>query len=159
MLIVATSKRAASEATQISAFRSGAASLSTHAIIRPSAHFTTRRVIIATAFATATAGYLTSRLAPSYSPLTVKLGSSFSTSSSARRPPPASDQASAGVMDKTKSEEEWRAILSPEQFRILRQKGTEMAGTGPLDKFYPKQGVFECAGCGTPVRLLSVRTT
>lgn len=33
-----------------------------------------------------------------------------------------------------KSEEEWRAQLSPEQFRILRKKGTEMAGTGEYDK-------------------------
>lgn len=32
-----------------------------------------------------------------------------------------------------KSEEEWRAILSPEQFRILRQKGTERAGTGEYE--------------------------
>jgi hypothetical protein len=33
-----------------------------------------------------------------------------------------------------KSDEEWRAQLSPEQFRILRKKGTEMAGTGEYDK-------------------------
>lgn len=33
-----------------------------------------------------------------------------------------------------KSDEEWRVQLSPEQFRILRKKGTEMAGTGEYDK-------------------------
>ncbi|KHN33592.1 Putative sphingolipid transporter spinster like 2 [Glycine soja] len=49
-----------------------------------------------------------------------------------------------------KSEEEWRAILSPEQFRILRQKGTEFPGTGEYDKFY-EEGVYNCAGCGTPL--------
>ncbi|CAI9104166.1 OLC1v1002791C1 [Oldenlandia corymbosa var. corymbosa] len=49
-----------------------------------------------------------------------------------------------------KSEEEWRAILSPEQFRILRQKGTEYPGTGEYDKFYG-EGVYNCAGCGTPL--------
>ncbi|TKY71551.1 Peptide methionine sulfoxide reductase B2 [Spatholobus suberectus] len=49
-----------------------------------------------------------------------------------------------------KSEEEWRAILSPEQFRILRQKGTEFPGTGEYDKFY-EEGVYSCAGCGTPL--------
>ncbi|KAJ6847583.1 peptide methionine sulfoxide reductase B5-like [Iris pallida] len=49
-----------------------------------------------------------------------------------------------------KSEEEWRAVLSPEQFRILRQKGTEYPGTGQYDKFYA-DGVYECAGCGTPL--------
>ncbi|KAL7280798.1 hypothetical protein ACG7TL_005742 [Trametes sanguinea] len=51
---------------------------------------------------------------------------------------------------KAKSESEWRAILSPEQFRILRQKGTEPAGTGKYDKFY-EEGVYTCAGCGTPL--------
>ncbi|CAN0920990.1 Peptide methionine sulfoxide reductase B2, chloroplastic [Linum grandiflorum] len=49
-----------------------------------------------------------------------------------------------------KSEEEWRAVLSPEQFRILRQKGTEYPGTGQYDKFY-EEGVYSCAGCGAPL--------
>ncbi|XP_059659816.1 peptide methionine sulfoxide reductase B5-like [Cornus florida] len=49
-----------------------------------------------------------------------------------------------------KSEEEWRAILSPEQFRILRQKGTELKGTGEYDKFFG-EGIYNCAGCGTPL--------
>ncbi|KAL2342022.1 hypothetical protein Fmac_009962 [Flemingia macrophylla] len=49
-----------------------------------------------------------------------------------------------------KSEEEWRAILSPQQFRILRQKGTEFPGTGEYDKFFG-EGVYNCAGCGTPL--------
>ncbi|OMO92113.1 Peptide methionine sulfoxide reductase MrsB [Corchorus olitorius] len=49
-----------------------------------------------------------------------------------------------------KSEEEWRAILSPQQFRILRQKGTEYPGTGEYDMFF-EDGVYNCAGCGTPL--------
>ncbi|XP_055808749.1 peptide methionine sulfoxide reductase B5-like [Solanum dulcamara] len=49
-----------------------------------------------------------------------------------------------------KSEEDWRAILSPEQFRILRHKGTEHPGTGEYDKF-SGEGVYQCAGCGTPL--------
>ncbi|XP_057977203.1 peptide methionine sulfoxide reductase B2, chloroplastic-like isoform X2 [Malania oleifera] len=49
-----------------------------------------------------------------------------------------------------KSEEEWRANLSPEQFRILRQKGTEYPGNGQYDKFY-EEGIYNCAGCGTPL--------
>ncbi|KAG9457479.1 hypothetical protein H6P81_001987 [Aristolochia fimbriata] len=56
--------------------------------------------------------------------------------------------ASSGSVQKT--EEEWRAILSPEQFRILRQKGTEYAGTGEYNKFY-EEGIYKCAGCGTPL--------
>uniref|UniRef100_A0A0D3G7G5 Peptide-methionine (R)-S-oxide reductase n=1 Tax=Oryza barthii TaxID=65489 RepID=A0A0D3G7G5_9ORYZ len=62
-------------------------------------------------------------------------------SSSAAPPPPGSVQ---------KSEEEWEAILSPEQFRILRLKGTEYPGTGEYDKLFA-EGVYECAGCGTPL--------
>ncbi|CAL5379319.1 unnamed protein product [Camellia sinensis] len=49
-----------------------------------------------------------------------------------------------------KSDEEWRAILSPEQFRILRKKGTEYPGTGEYDKLFA-EGVYTCAGCGTPL--------
>nr|GEU67090.1 peptide methionine sulfoxide reductase B5-like [Tanacetum cinerariifolium] len=46
----------------------------------------------------------------------------------------------------TKSEEEWR----PEQFRILRNKGTEPKGTGEYDKHF-SDGIYTCAGCGTPL--------
>ncbi|KAI8975120.1 peptide methionine sulfoxide reductase B2, chloroplastic [Mycotypha africana] len=49
-----------------------------------------------------------------------------------------------------KTEEEWRAILSPEQFRVLRQKGTERPGTGEYNKFNEK-GVYHCAGCNAPL--------
>jgi hypothetical protein len=41
-------------------------------------------------------------------------------------------------MSNERSEEEWRAILSPEQFRIIRQKGTEPAGSGEYNKFKEK---------------------
>ncbi|KAI9151824.1 Methionine sulfoxide reductase B [Paramyrothecium foliicola] len=46
---------------------------------------------------------------------------------------------------------EWRAVLNPEQFRILRQKGTEPPGSGKFDKHYPEEGVYTCAGCNTPL--------
>jgi peptide-methionine (R)-S-oxide reductase len=49
-----------------------------------------------------------------------------------------------------KTEDEWRAILSPEQFKVIRKKATEPQGTGKYDKFEGK-GVYECAGCGTPL--------
>uniref|UniRef100_M0ZU06 Chloroplast methionine sulfoxide reductase B2 n=1 Tax=Solanum tuberosum TaxID=4113 RepID=M0ZU06_SOLTU len=49
-----------------------------------------------------------------------------------------------------KSEEEWRAVLSPDQFRILRQKGTENQGSGEYNKFFGV-GTYLCAGCGTPL--------
>ena len=50
-----------------------------------------------------------------------------------------------------KSAENWREELTPEQYYILREKGTERPGTGEYDKFYPKDGHFVCAGCGTPL--------
>ncbi|KAL5046896.1 hypothetical protein BDW71DRAFT_181370 [Aspergillus fruticulosus] len=50
-----------------------------------------------------------------------------------------------------RSEDEWRAVLSPEQFRILRQKGTERPGTGEYDSHYPSKGVYTCAGCNAPL--------
>jgi peptide-methionine (R)-S-oxide reductase len=48
------------------------------------------------------------------------------------------------------SEEEWRRKLSPAQYRVLRQHGTERAGSSPLDKEYG-EGVYHCAGCGQPL--------
>jgi peptide-methionine (R)-S-oxide reductase len=50
----------------------------------------------------------------------------------------------------TKSDKEWRADLTPEQYYVLRDHGTERAGTSPLDKEYGK-GTFQCAGCGLPL--------
>ncbi|MBE9227173.1 peptide-methionine (R)-S-oxide reductase MsrB [Phormidium sp. LEGE 05292] len=50
----------------------------------------------------------------------------------------------------TKTEQEWREILTPEQFNVLRKHGTERAGTSPLDKLYDK-GTYVCAGCELPL--------
>ncbi|XP_044716223.1 selR domain-containing protein [Hirsutella rhossiliensis] len=50
-----------------------------------------------------------------------------------------------------RSNDEWRAVLNKEQFRILREKGTEPPGSGKFDKHYPEEGVYTCAGCHTPL--------
>lgn len=47
----------------------------------------------------------------------------------------------------TKTDEEWREELSPEQYQIMRQKGTERAFTGIYWDNHDK-GVYLCAGCG-----------
>ena len=47
-----------------------------------------------------------------------------------------------------KSESEWRSCLTPEQYRIMREKGTERAFTGALWDNH-ETGIYRCAGCGT----------
>ena len=49
-----------------------------------------------------------------------------------------------------KTEQEWRNILTPEQFRVLRKHGTERAHTSPLDKQYA-EGTYVCAACELPL--------
>ena len=52
----------------------------------------------------------------------------------------------------TKTEAEWRQILTPEQFSVLRKHGTERSYTSQLDKEYDK-GTYVCAGCSLPLFL------
>ena len=49
-----------------------------------------------------------------------------------------------------KTNAEWREKLTPEQFHVMRQEGTERAGTSPLDK-EKRSGTFVCAACGLPL--------
>jgi peptide-methionine (R)-S-oxide reductase len=49
-----------------------------------------------------------------------------------------------------KSDEEWRAQLTPEQYRILREKGTERAFTGKYWNHHGT-GMYACAACGNPL--------
>ena len=53
--------------------------------------------------------------------------------------------------DKTDlTEAEWRKKLTPEQYRVLREAGTERAFTGKYDK-NKAEGEYNCAGCGQPL--------
>ncbi|MGA7949592.1 MAG: peptide-methionine (R)-S-oxide reductase MsrB [Thiobacillaceae bacterium] len=49
-----------------------------------------------------------------------------------------------------KTEAEWRASLTPEQYRICREKGTEMAFTGQYWNHH-EEGMYRCACCGAPL--------
>jgi peptide-methionine (R)-S-oxide reductase len=49
-----------------------------------------------------------------------------------------------------KSDTEWRSELTPEQYHVLREKGTERAFTGEY-AHTKENGVYRCAGCGKPL--------
>jgi peptide-methionine (R)-S-oxide reductase len=56
------------------------------------------------------------------------------------------DAAPAQAFEVTHSDAEWRELLTPEQFTVLRQQGTERPFTSPLDR-EKRSGTFCCAGC------------
>ena len=67
----------------------------------------------------------------------------------ARLLPPGADVATS-TAPITKTEAEWKQLLTPAQFYVLRQEGTERAFTSPLDA-EKRPGVFVCAGCALPL--------
>ena len=50
----------------------------------------------------------------------------------------------------SKTDKEWKSILTDDQYYVLRQAGTERPFTSPLNKNY-KEGVYHCAACNTPL--------
>ena len=60
------------------------------------------------------------------------------------------DAAPRGTYPIAFTDVEWRKRLSAEQYRVLRQGGTERSGSSPLDR-EKRRGTFHCAGCGLPL--------
>ena len=54
--------------------------------------------------------------------------------------------AANGPFEVTRTDAEWRAMLTPQQYNVMREEGTERAGSSPLDKVYDA-GVYHCRGC------------
>lgn len=83
--------------------------------------------------------------------LILLLGLSFSLQSCAQTSTDMNNETLPEGMEKiTKSEEEWQKELSEQEFYVLREKGTERAGTGELLN-NKKKGMYCCAGCGLPL--------
>src|ERR1041385_9210738 len=60
-----------------------------------------------------------------------------------------SGAAPAEKFEVEKSDEEWRRLLTPAQYDVLRRHGTERAGTSPLNR-EKRKGTFACVGCDLP---------
>jgi peptide-methionine (R)-S-oxide reductase len=56
----------------------------------------------------------------------------------------------ASGFEVTHTDEEWHRLLQPAQYKVLRQHGTEPAGSSPLDHEFRK-GLYSCAGCALPL--------
>ena len=56
----------------------------------------------------------------------------------------------ARAFEITRTDAEWRSMLTPLEYRVMRQEGTERAFSSPLDKFY-EAGTYHCRGCDLPL--------
>ena len=56
----------------------------------------------------------------------------------------------SGNFEVTRTEAEWRNMLTDLQYKVMREEGTEPAGSSPLDKQYA-EGTYHCRGCDLPL--------
>jgi len=60
------------------------------------------------------------------------------------------ESSSKGIKKVTKTNAEWKSILTPEQYNVTREKGTERPFSSPLNDIH-EQGIFECVACELPL--------
>ncbi len=101
--------------------------------------------ILAALAASILAGYATASTPPSPAKPARKEVRSMEKTAKTQRP--ATPAKAESIEKVVKSDEEWRKTLTPEQHRVLRQKGTERAFTG---RYWSQHtdGIYRCAGCG-----------
>jgi peptide-methionine (R)-S-oxide reductase len=58
--------------------------------------------------------------------------------------------AAEGTFEVSHTDAEWRSMLTPVQYDVMREEGTERAGSSPLDKLY-EPGIYHCRGCDLAV--------
>ena len=80
------------------------------------------------------------------------IGSSLFTGAgqSAQKSSKGNSTSSKGITKVTKTNEEWKKTLSPDQYYVTREKGTERPFSSPLNEIH-EEGVFECVACGLPL--------
>jgi len=74
----------------------------------------------------------------------------FLQESKSHRSNPGNSLKSKGIKKVIKTNEEWKRILTPEQYNVTRQKGTEAPFSSPLNEIH-EQGIFECVACELPL--------
>jgi peptide-methionine (R)-S-oxide reductase len=78
------------------------------------------------------------------------LKSLFLTGAAVTIAPTLAAASTGGKFEVTKTDAEWKRILTPQQYYVLREHGTEYAGSSPLDR-EKRKGTFHCAGCDLPL--------
>lgn len=76
---------------------------------------------------------------------------SSSTAQSGGSGPSTASTSNEGIQKLVLSNEEWKKRLTPEQYEILREHGTERAFTSKFNEYKEKTGTFVCAGCELPL--------
>ena len=78
------------------------------------------------------------------------LKSLFLTGAGVTLAPTLAAASTGGKFEVTKTDAEWKRLLTPQQYYVLREHGTEYAGSSPLDR-EKRKGTFHCAGCDLPL--------